>query len=810
MLKYNLLIAWRRILRNRMISSITVFGLAAGIAACILIFLFVDTEMHYDTYWKDADRLYRITETIQLQDKTDPFALTSFSSGNDLKNQIPEFEAMTRLLPIGEQTVWQDAEVHTVKEAYFAEQGFFDLFDFPFEFGNPKTALAEPKSAVLTKETSERIFGQENPIGKMIRSSRNTYQITGVIDVNRFPSHLRDFEILFSMGSMSDEMRQGLTGDYMRMAMYTYVKLTPDANSEQVDKKISAWSDRVVSPWLTENGVSGKITFRLQSVEDIHFDTYYTYDLVRKGNFTYVIIFGCVAVFLLLIACFNFMNLNNAQAIKRAKEIAVKKVAGAGKWQIAKQFIGESAFLTGIAFIISIACVELLLPGFNAITNNTVSLFASLSAWRFWLVILIMLLITALAGGGYSAFFLSALQPVDVFKSAHIKSRNLGKASIAQFFSKGLVVLQFTISVSIIVATILVLSQLDFLRNHENGFEKENTIVLRYPIGDTTWMSHASAIRHEFEQTPGIRAFASSDHAPGDKTGRLLFYMNINGKEETRVMNICQADYAYTDFLHLEIKSGRWFSKEYPSDIDGAFVINEACARDLGLENPIGLTLKNGYGEGKIIGVVKDFNYASLKEQIEPLVFSLSAVNPENVIGRTLLLKVDENQAQKAISHVQTTWKSLFPNYPFSYTMLEDSLDAMYEKEEIMLQVLGYFALLTIVISCLGLFALSAYATEKRNKEIGIRKVMGASVIQIIVLILKEFLALVFIAILLAIPMTWYVMNQWLESFAYHISISIWVFIATGFFAMIIATITVGIRATMAAIADPVKSLRYE
>lgn len=809
MLKQILLISWRTLLRNRLVSSITIFGLAAGITSCILIFLFVDTELSFDKGWKDADRIYRVNEVIQLQDKQDPFALTSFIVGEEIKKNVLAVEDLARLYLIGEQTAWYDGKNFTVEYNYFADSSFFNILNFPFVQGDPKTALSKPKTVVISERLAQQIFGAEEPMGKLIRYARNSYTVTGIIKTTEIPNHLCDVDALMSMSSMAPETRQAMSADYMQLSSLTYLKVKSGIQKAVLEKQINDWSERVISPWLKENQLNGKVEFHAQLVQDIHFDTFYIYDLVRKGNKTYVIIFALVAVFLLLIACFNYMNLTTAQAVKRAREVAVKKVAGASRGQLARQFLGESFFLTLIAFLLSIALVELLLPGFNQITDNDSSLLDSLQGGHFWIFILLMLVLAGLAGGSYPAFYLARLQPMQVLRS-NAMSTGKGLKNPGRSLGKILVILQFGISVAIITATGVVLMQLHFLRNHELGFDKENVVSLSFPAGDTALAYKVDAMRNELKKDPSILGFATGYHVPGKKTGRILFYYSFHGKQENQPINMSFADYDYASLLGLKVVQGRWFSRDFGTDPQNAYVINESCARFLGLKDPIGKELESAFLKGRIIGVVKDYNYASLHAAIEPMVFMLPGIPGSPGTGTNALIRFREGQSKEVMKSVEQVWKNLFPNHPVNYFFLNESLDQLYRKEEIMVTVLSYFAVLTVVISCLGLFALAAFSTEKRTKEIGIRKVMGASVQQIVFIILKEFVVLVLLSIVIAAPLTWYFLRSWLDEFSYRIEIPVWFFILTGIFALFIACATVIIHAAKAALSNPIKALRYE
>ena len=806
MFKLLFLIAWRNLLRNRLVTLINLTGLAAGITSCILIFLYVDTELSYDQHWKDNDRIYRLNEIMNFQAKDDPFALTSMRVFNELKNRFSEVEKATSLFRIPEQTVWYEGNSFSFDDNYFADSSFLEVFPFELIKGNSKTALIEPKSIVISEDVAKTIFGDVDPIGKMLQYSKNSYKVTGVIDPKANPSHFGNISALLSINSMSSNLKQNISEDYGQLSMYSYFKLRELQDPKLVEQKINEWSLKTITPWLKTHQVDGKITFSLLPISDIHFDQYYTYDISAKGNKNYILIFGSVALFLLLIACFNYMNLTTAQSVKRAREIAVKKVAGASRKQLIMQFLGESLLLTCLSFIVSLALVELLLPIFNKITGNETSLFSPLSSIRFWLALIGMLILAAVAGAGYPAFYLSKLQPIQALRAA---GNSPGKKG-TNWFSKSLIVVQFTISIGLIASTLLVMDQVKFLRDYNPGFDREGIMVLNYPGGDSTLVQNNSKFKSAFLKGPAILDLATADQLPGSETSRLIFRSLSSQKPSDQAINAVFADYDYQRILNIQLKQGRWFSSEFTTDMQEAFVINESCIKFLGLTNPIGAELECGLGKGKIVGVVKDYNYSSLHNSIEPIVFMLPRFNYGKVVGSKILLKINKDQAQQAIATVEKGWKELFPTHPVNYTFLDQSFDKLYEKEDIMVKVLGYFALLTILISCMGLFALSAWTTETRTKEIGIRKVLGASEKQIVTLILRDFLLMVIISFLIAVPIVWYFIREWLDGFAFRTEISWGIIFMAGFGAVLIAVATVSRHAWKAAISDPVKSLRYE
>ncbi len=807
MFRNYLLVAWRSLFRNKIYSVINMVGLTIGITTCILIFTYVQTELSYDKHWKDADRIVRITETFDIQGQIDAFACSSFGVAPSLKQNLPEVASAVRIKSNGKLTIRYQDILLDEENNYAVDSNFFDVFNFELLHGNSATALLQPYSVVLSEAMSKRYFKDENPVGKMLQIERKSYTVTGVLKTTLLPSHFQP-NSLSSISSLPLNVRQEMESSWFSVGAYTYVKLTNTSSLENFDASLKRWADKIIVPFILENKLNDKVTVRSQRLADIHFDDYYTYDNFVKGQKKYVYIFSCVALFLLIIACFNYMNLATARATKRAREVGLRKVSGAHRGQLVAQFFGESLLLTCIAVVFSISLVELLIPSFNKLIGYTIYLSYTFQTFSFWLNLSSIMLFISLVGGSYPALYLSSFQPAQVLRGRWLeKGKQFGKSQFS--LRKVLVVLQFAISIGIIAATIIIYKQLKYMKDKDLGFNKEQVIVLNYPSTDTNIVKNLKAIRNDFLSNGAIANFTTASHLPGTYTSRTLFFVKEKGEAEHKqtALNVISVDYDYPELMKMKLSGGRWFSREFSEDVDN-YVINEAAVNYLNLKNPIGSELNNDDIFGKIVGVIKDFNYASPHTKVEPLVMIL----PSNRYSgsRYILLRVQPNRISEAITFIEQKWKIHFPKAPVAYYFLDDKYNEQYKKENTMLKLFNYFSALTIFISCMGLYGLALFTTEQRVKEIGIRKVLGASVRSIVLLITKDFMLLVLIAIILSAPVTYFLMNRWLYDFDYRISIGVIPFILAGLVSFIIAFITVGYIARQAANTNPVDSTKYE
>ncbi|MGV3588997.1 MAG: ABC transporter permease [Adhaeribacter sp.] len=801
MLKNYFKIAWRNLRRNKIYSAINILGLATGISACILIFLYVQHELTYERYFTNADRIVRVVSSIRMQGQHDKFAYTPFKLAQTIGDNYPEAEVVTKILPVSKQTLWINEKAFNQENLAFADSNFFKVFDYTFLHGNPETALKAPKTIVLTEALAIKFFGSaEAAMGQILQFSKNAHQVTGVV-ANPQHSHLQaeGFLSAITLGKGSSEIN-GVTSisNWLALNWYTYVLLQDKNQINVLQQQLFRLSKNIINPWIKENELTASETFYLQPIRDIHLNPEWKDQVAAYGQKAYVYIFSFVAVFLLLIACINYMNLATARSAKRAREVGLRKVVGAYRSQIIRQFIGESILITLFAVLLALALVEILLPHFNALTNKNFS-YTYFTEGSFGLVLLAIVLFVGLVAGSYPAFFLSSFKPVEVLKSD--KSPQGSNA----LFRKFLVVTQFTISLILIIGTLVVYSQMQYIKNSNLGFRKEQVLVIDIPVGDTTLIRQLPQVKQEMLSNPAVQKVAVISTIPGGPISDLITLIEKDGKQEERTSFVLPGDYDFLDLLNIKILEGRNFSREMATDLKGGVLVNQAMVRKMGWTDPIGKKILFADWDAKVIGVVNDFHFTSLHTTIEPLIIALAPTSPGY-----LLVQVNTTNLPATLNFVQEKWKYFDPKHPMEYFFLDEYFNQQYHTEEKMLLIFGYFAALTIIIACLGLFGLTSFTAEQRTREIGIRKVLGSSVTDIIMLLSKDFAWLVIIAIGLATPIAWYGMHRWLQDFAYRTPLSFWTFLLAGFFAMLVAMLTVSIQAAKAATANPIKALRSE
>jgi putative ABC transport system permease protein len=792
-----LLTAIRTLRREKGIAAITILGLTVGISSCLLVWLYVMSALRTDTQHSKLDRLYRVTSNMTLSGQTTALARSSWMIPTVLKKDYPDIEEAIHLVPRQKQTVWYGEKVFQFEKTWFTEAAFFKMFDYTFLEGNPTTALAEPFSVVITDEVARTYFGTTSGvIGKMLQVNKSQFKITGVVRNVPHSSHLV-WEMLFSSNSMPKDFVERLEFDWFFMAQFNYVLFRDASKREGFEEKLAQVHETYIVPFLKANQVQGNVTYGLQPVRNIHFENDLQFDLAERTNKSYLLILGLVGVFILLVACINYMNLATARSLKRAKDVAVRKTIGAGRGHLVVQFIGESVLLTTLSVVLAVALAELLLPAFNTLTGKSLS-FAPTP--EFFALLLGVIVIVGIAAGSYPALYLSGFKPVEVMKSIRAPK---GSAAAVR---KTLVVVQFSISVALIIATGVVYLQMRFMKERDLGFSKEQTLVLKVPLQDSAVTQRLASIKNEFLQNSAITRVAGTNSVPGTEFGQILHFIKNGGKTEERAMNIMGADEELLPMLGIKTLKGRGFAKEFPADKQRGFIVNEAAVRAFGWKNPVGMTIENGIGySGEIIGVVKDFNFTSLHSPIEPLVIVMVQNTPDY-----LMLKIRPENLTATIAFVEERWKRVSTRYPMEYYFLDDHFNKQYRAEERLQSVFLYFASVTVVIACMGLFGLAAYSAEQRTKEIGIRKVLGASALSIIALLSRDFLQLVAIAIVIATPLAYWAAGKWLQDFAYRVELQWWLFAAAGASAVVIAFITVASQAWRAARANPVNALRSE
>lgn len=806
MFSHYFLSAWRNLLRHKAQSAINIFGLATGIASCLLIYLYVSSEQRYDRQFSDGDRIYRLTSNLNLAGQKDRIARNSLKPAQELHAMFPEIESYLRFMILGRQTIWYEDKMFNEKEIAFADSTFFQFFDFKVLAGDQKTCLIAPQSLILSETKAIKYFGSvNNAIGKVLKFQKNVYNVTAVFR-REGETHL-PYEFILSMKTVepSANYQQGMT-DYFYMLGDTYLKLRPGVTQAALAAKLPIFYEKNIKPWTTQNQIDGGITYNLVPLYNIHLDNSYQYDYKTIGNKQYVYIFAIVGIFILLIACVNYMNLTTAKASNRAKEVGMRKVAGASRGQLVVQLLGETLLLTLFAFVVALGLVEILIPYFNYLTDKELS-FGHLFSIQNILLSVAFIITISLVAGSYPALYLTRFNPSEVLKigvAARAHARGLLTPASLR---KVLVVLQFAISVALITGTLVVFQQLHFMKNKDLGFDKSQTYVIEVPQANTPDMARRVRVwRDELVKMPGVASASFSENVPGGVYGELYFLVEQGGGRVNKFLGFTWMDEHYLGQMGIPMVDGRNFSREIQSDT-ADFVINQTCARFLGWDQPIGKQMENGLGQkGKVIGVVKDYHVSSLHAQIKPLVMMYT---PH--AGRNLLIKLKSgSDIRKTVSAIDVSWKNFDPTHPMESFFLDEAFDLNYAKEDKMLKVFGYFSLLAILISCLGLFGLAAYTTEQRTKEIGVRKVLGASEINIASLITRDFVVLVLVAVVLAVPVAWMLLRRWLEDFAFHIELSWGYFAAGSLAALLVALLTVSAIALRAAARNPVLSLRYE
>lgn len=801
-------IAWRNLAKNKVFSAINSVGLSVGLTCCILIAAFVKDELSYDRYPAQAEQIYRVGVRLTGNGVVTEFPNADVAVGQGMQRGFPEVEASTRLFRWSQIFVRYGEKSSKEKSVAMIDPNFLQIFSIPFREGDPKTALREPNSMVVTTAFAERFFGAEPALGKILKfgQDQQARKITGVIEAIPKNSHFH-FDVFLSTVGEAFTQQQ----NWSNVGSYTYLVLKKGADPQKLEAKFPQLvAEHVVPEVQRDMGVSlaeaqkSVDTFRffLQPLTAIHLHSATKYELEPNGNIHYVYIFSILAVFILLLAIVNFTNLSTAGAAKRSKEIGIRKVMGSVKGQLIGQFLIESIVITFLSLLLSLGLITMLLPFFNQLSGKQIELATFFTAENLAGLLGFGLLVGLLAGT-YPAFFLAFSKITTVLKGGSVLqggSRN-GLRS-------GLVVFQFTVSGILIVATIVSYQQLKFMQTKTQGFDKEQVLVIHdtYTLGP-----NETVFKEQLRQDSRIVQASLSRSVPLSNEGlegTQIYGKDLAKKETTKEISttIFRIDDQYLPTLGIKLRQGRNFSKAFTTD-SSAVIINEAVVRELGWGkiNPIGKTLvRSGRKEFTVIGVVKDFHYASARQKIAPLMMLLG------YNSGAVQVKVKADDASAVIAAIKEKWAAFNPPAPFNYTFLDDRFAALYESEQKTGSLFTVFAGISIVIACLGLFGLATFTAEQRTKEIGVRKVMGATSSSIVLLLSKDFLKLVFVAVLIAFPLAGWAMHRWLQDFAYRITIEWWVFALAALLAVGIALLTVSFQSIKAALMNPVKSLKTE
>ncbi len=787
MLKNYIKIALRNIRKHPGYSIINIAGLAIGLACCLFILIWVLDELSYDKFHENAPYLYRVEENQYYSGRVYHVTVTPYPLAPALKADFPEIIEATQYVGVGGQLIRYGEKAFFENGMTAVAPAFFRMFTFPFVKGDSRTALDDPFSMVISEEIAEKYFGDEDPIGKAF-SINNKYdmKVTGVMKNVPNNSYLQfdivlPYSLLEKVGAVSDNMGSN--------SIATFVQLQKGASLQQVNEKIRGFIKKHVPDSVTE--------LELALYSRIHLHQYFGYGR-DMGQIKYVYVFSLIAFFVLMIACINFMNLSTARSAKRAKEVGLRKVIGALKNHIIRQFYGESVIYAFIALAFAVVLVALLMSPFNNLSGKELSL-DILGNWQIILGFIGVTLFTGIVAGSYPALFLSSFQPVSVIKGS-LKS---GRGS--SLFRRILVVVQFALSIFLIIGTVIVYNQLHYMKNRDVGYDKEHLVYV--PMRGQTGRFY-TALKDALVRDPRILNVSGSIHRPS-RIGSNSGGAEWEGKDPDQVVLIGMSgvDYDYIETVGIELTEGRSFSKEYGTDQTEAFIVNEEVAKLMEKESVVGERFSFVGREGKIIGVMKNFHFESFRNKIEPLAIYMQP--PEQGFSYTLI-RIPSKNISASLDFVRETWQKVVPNFPFEYRFLVDDFEYYYRSEERMGDLLKYFSVLAVFIACLGLFGLASFTAEQRTKEIGIRKVLGASAPQITLLLCREFFVLVLLANIISWPTAYFVMKNWLQDFAYRTSLGVFTFVLTMVLALVIALLTVSFQAVKAAIANPVDALKYE
>jgi putative ABC transport system permease protein len=790
MLKNYFLIAFRNIVKNLGFSLINILGLSIGITATLLILLWVQDELSFDRFHNNADNLYQVEENQYYSGEVYHVTVTPYPSGPVWKEEIPEITDACRyqwpsgmLFRYGEKAFYESGCIAV-------DQSFFSMFSFPIIQGDKQTLLAEPYSTVMTNETAQKYFGDEDPLGKtLLVNNKYEFTVTGIVE-NPPKNSTLSFDLLVPFDYLKE------TGQYSdhwgSNSIRTYVQLNENAIIDSVNRKLTQIA--------RNHNPESSTDFLVLPFTRIHLHQYFGYGH-SPGQIILVYIFSIIAAFVLLIACINFMNLSTARSANRAREIGMRKVMGGTRQNLVFQFFGESFLLTIISVILALLLTGSIMSVFNDITGKELSL-QNLIHYKFIIGLIILTIATAFIAGIYPSVFLSSFKPVNILKG------ELSMGVRSGLFRKILVVFQFTLTVFLVIGTVVIYKQLIFIRDIDLGFNKDQLLYI-YLRGDIK--NNYYTLKEELLKNPDVKGISASMHTPAN-IGSNSGGADWDGKdpELQTLIGFSAVDFDYTETMQIDMLAGRTFSKDYSTDLatdsTGVFLINEEVVKIMGVDDPVGTRFDFLGLNGNIIGIMKNFHFQPVRNKIEPLALTVSDVRWFN----SMIIRIESADVIKTMKEITETWNEILPQYPLEYHFVDEEYDRMYRTETRLSKIIQYFTILAIIIACLGLFGLVSFTCEVRTREIGIRKVMGARVMKIIYLLSVEFTRLVFISCLLAIPLAYFVMKRFLQDFAYHTQLNWWIFVLAGIAALVIAILTVSYQAVRTSLINPARSLRYE
>jgi putative ABC transport system permease protein len=791
MLKNLLKTAVRHILKHFGYSILNILGLTLGITSALFLIIYVADEVSYDRYHEKADRIYRVSSTIKESDDQFTWIVAQIPFGPQVAKDYPEVQASVRFINMPRALYKYEDKEFNEENFYYVDSTLFDIFSYKVIKGEVKSALLSPKKIILTEKIANKYFGKTDPIGKTLTTGTDTYEVTGVIQDVPTNSHFR-FDAVAARNNLPKQL-----GNWGNFGVFTYLLFPENFDVKPFEKKMEGMYDAYMKTIFEALKITVK--YNLEPLTRIHLYSKNAGEPEPTGSITYVYIFGIVAIFLILIAAMNYMNLATARSARRAREVGLRKVVGSRRLPLVLQFISESMVFTVISLVLSVILIIILLPKFNLLAGKSFDLHVIYSP-TVLLSLLSIIIIVGILGGSYPAFFLSRFSPVTVLKG------EITQGSAGSLFRKILVVIQFSVSVIMIICTMVVFRQLNYLKNMDQGFDQKNVVGLqlngpmirKYPV-----------LKQVLLENQDIKYVTSTNTSVGEGSGKVIFQVETDQGMTNRGINFAVVDYDFIETLGIKMVTGRNFQKDMPSDTLTGVVVNETFAKRMNWAEPVGkkVTLGNApnyFINGRVIGVMKDYHQTGMYNAIESLLLIWRPLN--NVV----YIKLGGSESSKTLSFIENKWKEIFPDQPFVYTYLTDRFKGQFKADEKRGLVFTMFTILAILIACLGLFGLASYMVEQRTKEIGIRKVFGANERIILGLISKDFLLLVIIGIVIAVPIAYYIMSNWLENYIYRTHIAIPLLLVAGLLTILITFLTISYKAYQASIMNPASALKTE
>jgi len=791
MLKNLLKTALRHIRKHSGYSILNILGLTLGITSALFLIIYVSDELSYDRYHENADRIYRVSAKITETDDQFTWNVAQIPMGPQVVQDYPEVQSFVRFINMPRALYKFEDKEYIEENFFYTDSTLFDIFTYKVLKGEVRSAVKDPGKIVLTETVAARYFGDTDPIGKTLTAGNSTFEVTGIIEDVPFNSHFR-FDAISARNNLPKQL-----GNWGNFGVFTYLLLPHGLDVEAFEAKIQGMYDAHMKTIFEPLKIT--IEYILEPVTKIHLTSTNAGEPEPTGSITYVIIFGIVALFLLLIAAMNYMNLSTARSTRRAREVGLRKVVGSRRGPLVAQFLSESVVLTIISLIISVVLLIILLPKFNILAGKSFDLSILFSPVVILSVIGVILLVGIL-GGSYPAFFLSRFSPVTVLKG------EVTQGSAGTIFRKILVVLQFTISVAMIICTLVVFRQLNYLKNMDQGFNQDNILMLQL---DGQLARKYPVLKRALLESDDIKYVTSTNTPMGEGSGKVIFSMETDQGMAQRGINFAVVDHDFVDALGIKIISGRDFQEDMPSDTLTGVVVNETLAKRMGWSDAIGKKVEAGGGNiinARVVGVMADYHQTGMYNEIESLMLIYRFHERNNII----YVKMSGNNMEQAISFIETKWMEVLPDQPFTYTFLSERFNNQFEADEKRGLIFTMFTMLAIFIACLGLFGLASYMVEQRTKEIGIRKVFGADEGVIIRLISKDFLVLIAISIAIAIPVAYYFMNNWLQNYVYRSRISVILLVLAALLTLVLTAITISYKAYQASILNPAESIKTE